>query len=72
MATRLQEERIGEALRDLEKGGGIATSRQVWRWISKRYPRRPGFASQKSVEQILRQIRAKTGPLEETRRTRRI
>lgn len=63
MATRLQEERIGEAIRYLERNGGIATARQVWRYISKKWDRRPGFRGEKSVEQILAQVRRRSGPL---------
>lgn len=60
MPSRLQEERIGIALQHLERDGGIATARQVWLYISHRWPRRPGFRNRQSVEQCLAILRRRS------------
>ena len=54
MATRFQEERIGEAWEEL---GRTATARQIWRYLSKKYPRRPGFRNEQAVAQVVRSLR---------------
>lgn len=59
MPTSLQERRIGEAWKQL---GRHATARQIWEYLSTRY-QRPGFKSRQSVEQILRILQGRSGPL---------